>query len=277
MISSIDTPGNDNFGSASFITTGVFGGSLSSSDRQDYFKIYLNANQTLKVSIQLSGSYTIGAYLYLYDPSQGLITSSINTAYLDCHFVSSSAGYYFIALIDQDTYGTFVYTAIVSSEDSNGNDDFSNAIYVTSGALTGSLGPTDLQDYYKIFLYQGQNISIELSVSQTTAYGPRLILYSQSQSLIISDTTGSDLYITYLAVDSGYYYIVLNSQSLSSTDYYSGAINVTGATPNPENQNPSDTVLITVIVSVAVGSIICVFLILYAVISKRKKGIEKKV
>ncbi len=96
----VDVDSGDDFGSATD-ATGETGWSedLGGSDTDDYFKIWLDVGQTLWVN--MTGDLLTDFDLYLYDPSQTEIDSSLNfgsTESLSC--TATVQGYYYVQVYD---------------------------------------------------------------------------------------------------------------------------------------------------------------------------------
>nr|MDO8116336.1 PPC domain-containing protein [Candidatus Sigynarchaeota archaeon] len=96
---------NDAISSAASISTGTIYGLKAFDD--DWYKIYVNAGNTLNVSLTKYGSGY--AYLYLYNPSESLLASWTGTATLQTlTYHVTSAGYYYIK-VDYSGGGTPSY------------------------------------------------------------------------------------------------------------------------------------------------------------------------
>jgi len=97
---SVDVDSGDGFGSATEVTNGtVWSEDLGGSDTDDYFKIWLDVGQTLWVN--MTGDLLTDFDLYLYDPSQTEIDSSLNlgsTESVSC--MATVQGYYYVNVYD---------------------------------------------------------------------------------------------------------------------------------------------------------------------------------
>ncbi|MEE8182117.1 MAG: pre-peptidase C-terminal domain-containing protein, partial [Candidatus Thorarchaeota archaeon] len=96
----VDVDSGDDFGSATEVADGtVWVEDLGGSDINDYFKIWLNVGQTLWVN--MTGDLLTDFDLYLYDPSQTEIDSSLSfgsTESVSC--TATVQGYYYVKVYD---------------------------------------------------------------------------------------------------------------------------------------------------------------------------------
>ncbi|TET90496.1 MAG: hypothetical protein E3J35_06410 [Methanomassiliicoccales archaeon] len=96
----VDVDSGDDFGSATEVADGtVWVEDLGGSDINDYFKIWLDVGQTLWVN--MTGDLLTDFDLYLYDPSQTEIDSSLNfgsTESVSC--TATVQGYHYVKVYD---------------------------------------------------------------------------------------------------------------------------------------------------------------------------------
>ena len=87
----------DDISSATNITAGNYIGSLTEdNDENDYYKIFLNVNETIKVQIGHTHQYDFDAYLY--NPSEYQVDSSTGTSTYNEYLqhTATTAGYHYI-------------------------------------------------------------------------------------------------------------------------------------------------------------------------------------
>lgn len=95
------------------------------------------------------------------------------------------------------------------NETSSYNDTGSSSQAVSIGSvISGSLGPSDEFDYYKVYISAGQSVAVRLSGNDNTDLDINL-LTSNYSTVEYSINDGSTESFTYSAIESGEFYVMV--------------------------------------------------------------------
>jgi hypothetical protein len=202
----------DNFGAATVITPGTGTGYLGSTDKADWYKIQVTANQI--VSVSMTPSFGADFDLWLYGPDQSRLDSSAHGGSVTdaVHGTVTSSGYAYIFVEWFTGEGTYSLTITGTTQDDMGTggdagDNFGAATAISPSSGTGYLSSRDTADWYKVQAPADRMIS----VSMTPSFGADfdLWLYGPDQSRLDSSAHGGSQTDTVEGTlsSSGYVYI----------------------------------------------------------------------
>ena len=232
---------NGDFSNAGQLSPGTHYGAIVASNGNDYFAVDLNQGQDLTVSMYfVHGDADLD--LEVYDPNQNLVSDSQSTT--DSEQVSITAqqsGTHYIRVYSFGD-GTAPYTLDISLSETGDteeepNGDFFEADDVTQGSYVGTIGAPGTtrsgagNDYFAVYLDQGQDLSTSIQFQHSDAdldlgvYDPNQNLVSDSQS-----TTDSEQ-VSITAQQSGTHYIRVYSYGDGTTPY------ILDVSPGPSNIN----------------------------------------
>jgi hypothetical protein len=224
---------------ATTIAAGSGTGFIDSTDTADYYKVSVTSGQTMNVSMTPPSGSDFD--LKLYDTNQSQVdSSSLGGSQTDTvEATASVSGYFYIYVYRYSGSGIYSMTVTVTGgatqNDMGTGTDAGNSIgaatTILAGPGTGYIDSTDTDDYYKVSVTSGQNISVSMTPPSGSDFD--LKLYDTNQSQVDSSSLGGSQTDTVedTASASGYYYICVHLWSGSGI--YSMTVTVTGgATQN---------------------------------------------
>jgi hypothetical protein len=238
----------DSFAQALAIAAGDYTGFIDFTDTDDYYKVSLSSGQMIAVS--LAPPYGSDFDLYLYNPGQLEIASStLSGSQTDAvYYTATSPGYYYIYIKQWSGYGVYSFSVWLSSvaaqNDWNSGMDAGNsrdqALAISPGSGTGYLSSTDTDDYYKISVTSGRQISAILTPPTGSDFD--LYLYDPNGSQVASSTLGGSQTdtINYLVTSTGNWYIRVYQYSGEGTytlQVSMSSPNVLAESPHPYPNN----------------------------------------
>jgi len=250
------------------------------SDPHDYYSIQLEAGDSLIVTIN-DWDQTADFELEILDPKLLLIEGSWDTTPEEMVVVSAnSSGTYYIHVYSvqgNSSYAlvTKIKPGISPVLDFAGNDALT-ARSILTGAYEDYLSDTyDPDDYYRIQMEEGDNVTISISGWNTTIADFEIQVLNSSLAIL---TTASGISakeeINYIAEYSGVFYI--HVYSISGNGWYALMYKIVGLEP-PKNSTtrPDLTTVITHEIQTfdfqVVGTIFILCILLWNWKSRRKK------
>jgi hypothetical protein len=242
----------DSFVQALAITAGSCTGFIDSTDTNDYYKVNLSSGQTIEVSLTPPSGSDFD--LYLYNPSQSQVASStLGGSQIDrVSYVATSSGDYYIRIKQWSGSGVYSFTvwrsSVSAQNDWNSGRDAGNsrdqALAISSGSGTGYLDSTDTNDYYKVNVTSGGQISAILAPPSGSDFD--LYLYDPNGSQVASSTlSGSQTdTINYTTTSTGDWYIRVYRYSGDGTyslQVSTSLANVLAESPHPYPNNYDQT------------------------------------
>lgn len=224
---------NDAFISAAYISAGSTYNNLRAFD-DDWYQVYLSAGTILNVSIAISNSQYLSAYLYNSGQST-LASDGSSASNLFMSYFITTSGYYYIQTVPSYGYRPYysLTTTTVSDDYYEDNDAISSAASISTGTTYYNLKAFD-DDWYKIYVNAGNQLNVSL-----TKYGSGyayIYLYNPSESLLASWTGSANLQsLTYHVTTAGYYYIKVDYSGSGTSSYDLS----TTITPDPSPPGPS--------------------------------------
>lgn len=193
----------DTFDNATIIGIGSFYGSLPQDDNDDFYRVYINLNR--HVTITLNGDVGTDFDLHLYAPDRNIMQSSQNSdsnEYIE--FDILNYGYWFVRIekynhTNHGNYSFLLQTSAITStnptlmqNDAGSGGDAGNTFFsattISRGRSYGMLVDFDYYDYYKIDLITGDIISVQLLFLESLNFD--LFLYDPGYDRIALSTLG---------------------------------------------------------------------------------------
>ena len=207
-----DTEPNNTYAQAPFIpytgkANGRIGHTSTTTDVDDYYKIYIPANGQFKLFTKLSntsGSTDADFYIYIYNRNKGLIASKsltnrllginpTDTLIVQCREADTMYVRYYA------TTGCFSYELsygvnTTGTNDVEPNNDFTQSRFIGIGTpANGRIGhtgtTTDADDYYKIYIPANGQFKLFTTVNNTSGSTDAdfyIYIYNRNKSLIAS-------------------------------------------------------------------------------------------
>jgi transcription elongation factor Elf1 len=173
-----DTEPNDDFNSAVPLMNDVVDGEVTDLDTVDYYRVDLNAGQTLKIKLDtnLAGS---NITLKLFDNqtnelwSSGLVGPDV-TLYHNYTVNQTPISPYYLGVFPEVTGNLYTLkTTIISQNDAaSGNDapdNIENALEIYGGTITGFLADMDVDDFYKFKVNPARIIKFNFSTMEDSS------------------------------------------------------------------------------------------------------------
>ncbi len=207
---------NDDSGSAAEIDFGYYVNLTCADD--DWYKVYLTAGDMIGVNIFFdNGSADLD--LFLYDPS--LLEMNASESYRSwegLENVASTTGWHYIEVYLYEN-GTQYEMSVRTDDEFEENDDQGSAAAITAGNRTG-LECFD-NDYYKVFLWVGEEINATIWFNNTLADIDLSLYDTNGSSLDESESVSGSESVTGTATVTGWYYInVYNYTNATTYDMY---------------------------------------------------------
>ena len=178
-------PDTNNQNEAFLIQPGVYNGNLGGQtaggqiDREDWYSLNLQEGQIINLQLTQpsGGSFAI----YLRKPgltsSVGYTISQDNIRTLQ--HVANISGIWFIKIRRSSGEGNYQLSVDIQNQnDAGSNQDagnsFEDSITLYPGVFTGFLNRADKDDWYKIYLQEGQTINLRLAYPSDAGFGPFL-------------------------------------------------------------------------------------------------------
>jgi hypothetical protein len=222
---------NDIFANAAYISTDYTYNNMRAFDN-DWYQVYVSAGTILNVSITISNSQYLSAYLYNSAQST-LASDGSSSSALFLSYLISTTGYYYIQTVPSSGYRPYYsLTTTTASDDSyEENDVLSSAASLSTGTTYYNLKAFD-DDWYYFYVNAGNQLNVSL-----TKYGSGyayLYLYNPSESLLASWTGSSDHQsLVYHVTTAGYYYIMVDYSSGTSSYDLTSSITADSPPPGP--------------------------------------------
>jgi hypothetical protein len=238
----------NSFAQALAIGAGSYTGFVDSTDTDDYYKVNLSSGQTIEVYLTPPSGSDFD--LYLYDPNQTLLDSStLSGSQTDTvSYVAITSGGYYVRVKRWSGSGVYLFTVWLSSvatqNDWNSGRDAGNsrdqALVISPGSGTGYLDSTDTDDYYKVNVTSGGQISAILAPPSGSDFD--LYLYDPNGSQVASSTLGGNQTdtINYTTTSTGDWYIRVyrySGEGTYSLQVSTSSANVLAESPHPYPNN----------------------------------------
>jgi len=238
------TDAGNSFVQALRIPAGSFTGYIDWTDTIDYYKVSVFAGQMMMVALAPPSGADFD--LYLYNSNQTEVASSTLAGDLWewVTYTATSTGDYFIAIEQWSGSGVYSFEVWLSSialqNDWNSGTDagnsFDQALAISFGTGTGYVDSTDADDYYKVNVTAGGEISAILTPPSNADFD--LALYDPNRTQVASSTLGVGIVdsVSYTATSTGDWYIRVNCYSGSGI--YTLQVSATSATALAESPHP---------------------------------------
>lgn len=199
------------------------GGSLSSYDLNDFYKVYLYSGQTLYISTTATPTYetTYGARVYVYGPSHNYLKYDYGYVLSTWYTVTSfSDGWYYIRFYNPD-YNTYSYSGYITDYYNDPNNRHTSPTTLVDGTTYGGMGYSDINDYAMFEADSGEKITLSITFSNYVSYpGYYFFLYTT--------TPDGYNYLTYKR--AGY------TTSTVTIEYYCGEYRTSDIQPGTQNK-----------------------------------------
>ncbi|WP_455391596.1 hypothetical protein [[Eubacterium] cellulosolvens] len=186
-------PDNDTFSGATTLNNDTSQGNVDQNDERDYYKVALDAGQTLSV-VYTTQAFGTETALVLYN---GNYAELWNTSWL-AHDVTVRFNYtinqtvigpYYLLVLAQDTGNGYDLEAnIIQQNDAGQNKDagdrFSTALDIYQGLSTGFLSDEDVDDFYKFAVPAGSIINLNFSVSKNYTAPVKFEVINEIESVL---------------------------------------------------------------------------------------------
>ncbi len=235
-------------------------GILENTEDQDWFKVTLDANQTISIDLEgiatNQGSLSDPSLLGIYNSNSSLITDTIDDnsgsgSNSQLIFTADTKDDFFIATGSQTAeLGSYTLT-IQEITDDYSHDIKTQGTLSVGSPITGTLEETGDQDWFKVTLDANQTVQIDLEGTETgkgTLIDPLLSGLYNNAGILIDNTsdddggTGANSRLIFSTIDAGDYFIAakaygdeMGSYQLTTTlitDDFSSSINSTGVFSN---------------------------------------------
>jgi len=242
----------NSFAQALTIGAGSYTGFIDSTDTNDYYKVNLSSGQMILVYLTPPTGSDFD--LYLYNPSQSQVASStLSGNQTDTvSYMATSSGDYYIRVKQWSGSGVYSFTVWLSSvttqNDWSSGTDAGNsrdqALAISPGSGTGYMDSTDTDDYYKVNVASGSEMSVILNPPTGSDFD--LYLYDSNGSQVASSTlSGSQTdTINYTATSAGDWYIrvhLYSGEGTYSLQVSTSSPNVLAESPHPYPNNYDQT------------------------------------
>jgi len=236
------TDAGNSFSQALRIPAGSFTGYIDWTDTIDCYKVSVSAGQMIMVTLAPPSGADFD--LYLYDLNQMQIASSTQAGDLadSVTHTATSTGDYFIAIVQWSGSGVYSFDVWLSSiaiqNDWNSGTDagnsFDQALAISFGTGTGYVDSTDTDDYYKVNVTAGGEISAILTPPSDADFD--LALYDPNHTQVASSVLGVGMVdsVSYTATSTGDWYIRVNCYSGSGIY----TLQVSATSPNVLAESP---------------------------------------
>ena len=236
---------------ASTVTTGVvaIGGSATGmieiSSDQDWFQVSLVAGQSYEFRLNSASVDGLSdPQLALYNSFGGLLAlnndgdDGLNSRI--AYTPATSGTYYLGANGNLTSIGNYIVSAALAADDFPATTATTGVVAIGSSA-TGSIETIGDQDWFQVSLIAGQTYEFLLNSAAVSGLGdPYLYLYDSSGSLLTYDDDGGNglnSLITYLATESGSYYLGAKAYSSGIGNYTISAATATIVDMHPPVAN----------------------------------------
>ena len=236
---------------ASTATTGMVAvggsatGSIEISDDQDWFQVSLVAGQSYEFRLNSASVDGLSdPQLALYNSFGGLLAlnndgdDGLNSRI--AYTPATSGAYYLGANGNLTSIGNYIVSAALAADDFPATTATTGVVAIGSSA-TGSIETIGDQDWFQVSLIAGQTYEFRLNSAAVSGLGdPYLYLYDSSGSLLTYDDDGGNglnSLITYLATESGNYYLGAKAYSSGIGNYTISAATATIVDMHPPVAN----------------------------------------
>lgn len=139
---------------------------LSSMNMNDFFKIYLESGQILKLQCKINTSDSCHLELNLYDENHAIITSKKSSISFNLSLTITSyyCCNYYIQFRNPDKT-VLLYNGTIFDENPDSNNRYSNAQLLSPSLFFGSMHEEDFNDYYYFIADSGEHINIQVTIS----------------------------------------------------------------------------------------------------------------
>ena len=214
-------------------------------DKEDWYSLNLQEGQIINLQLAQpsGGSFTI----YLRKPestsSVGSTTRQDNIRTLQ--YVANISGTWFIRIRRSSGEGDYQLSVDIQNQNDAGSyQDAGNiseeAIEIQTGRFTGFLNISDKDDWYKIYLQEGQTINLRLISPFNARFSPFLYRPNSTHSEGIVNTQGNIKTLQYDVEMTGFW--IIRIRRSSGEGDYQFSINVSGSPSGQIEQQQSTSV-----------------------------------
>jgi len=238
------TDAGNSFSQALRIPAGIFTGYIDSTDTIDFYKVSVSAGQMMMVALAPPSASDFDLYLYDLDQTEVASSTLAGDLWEWVTYTATSTGDYFIAIEQWSGSGVYSFEVWLSSialqNDWNSGTDagnsFDQALAISFGTGAGYVDSTDADDYYKVNVTAGGEISAILTPPSDADFD--LALYDPNHTQVASSTLGVGEVdsVSYTATSTGDWYIRVNCYSGSGI--YTLQVSATSAAVLAESPHP---------------------------------------
>jgi len=236
---------------AFLIQSGVYTGSLggqtaeSQIDKEDWYG--LNVQEGQMINLQLAQPSGSNFTIYLRKPES---TSSVGSTTRQedirtLQYTATVSGIWYIRIRRSSGEGNYQLSVDVQNQnDAGSHQDAGNtsdeAIEIDTGRFTGFLNISDKDDWYKIYLQEGQTINLRLTSPSDAKFSPFLYNPNSTHSEGIVHTQGNIKTLQHDIEITGFWFIRIR-RSTGEGDYQL-SINISGSPSAQTGQSQSASV-----------------------------------
>jgi len=234
-------PNHDIINATSLKIGDILQGYIFSNGDEDWYKVILNDQGTLSVSLT-NMPENLRGYITIYNSNTNYIyvtayaNNDKDNVYLDYNV--AVPGTYFIRIHDRDndsnpasTY-TLKTDFVAAPDPFEPNPDIWRSTVLTNSPVNAYIFPGGDQDWYRIYALSGSELV--MTVDETPEnLRPYLMLYNANTwnmyKSVTTDVEGSPVTLTYTVEDTGYYYLRIHDRDSDWSSAGTYRLSVTGA------------------------------------------------
>jgi len=243
-------PDTNDQGDAFLIQSGVYTGSLGGqttggqTDKEDWYSLNLQEGQIINLQLvqPSDGNFTI--YLRKPESTSGVGSATRQDNIRTLQYVATVSGTWFIRIRRSSGEGSYQLSVDIQNQnDAGSHQDAGNtseeAIEIHTGRFTGFLNISDRDDWYKIYLQEGQTINLRLTSPSDAKFSPFLYRPNSNHSEGIVHTQNNIKTLQYDVEMTGFWFIRIR-RSYGEGDYQL-SINISGSPSGQIEQSQSAT------------------------------------
>ena len=243
-----DTNGQED---AFLIQSGVYTGNLggqtaeNQTDKEDWYGLNVQEGQIINLQLTqpTGGNFTL--YLRKPESTSGAGSATRQDNIRTLHYVATVSGIWYIRIRRSSGEGDYQLSVDIQNQnDAGSHQDAGNtseeAMEIHTGRFTGFLNISDKDDWYKIYLQEGQTINLRLTSPSDARFSPFLYRPNSTHSEGIIHTQNNIKTFQYDVEMTGFWLIKIR-RSTGEGDYQL-SINLSGSPYAQTGQSQSASV-----------------------------------
>lgn len=256
--------GNSFSGATQYYVGNQVSGSITTSNKSDYYKFNMNNSGTIKLKFI---AYYSWSSLYIYDSNLELAWSSAGMS--DSHSINSTTGiftetfnvpvvsgtYYLVISSQVNNYGNYYFNISVSSANESFKEsvntlynDFPKARQInTNTQYYGQIAINDKSDFYKFTLGKSGKVDLKFNAyfewTKLYIYNSKIDIVWSSAGMFdhhpVNTTTGVFSETFSVSLGAGTYYFVIGSLEPYRGNYNFKLSTSSSTTPSTQNTKPA--------------------------------------